>query len=189
MGVVRTLDTNTCVGRNSKISWILWILVQEIMSLYLWKQQRIHEQLLQEDNLVPYQHKKEIQDWWTISNEERNLELEIEESLASLSPDLDSSYILEYDETILDIYITNDEENPKYEDCIETQLQDIVKLQYHSLLQHFLLSNQIDWLVPHIQVSIEVNFSYLDMDMFLTLLRTWLHWKSSCTWIKIFLFF
>ena len=82
------------------------------MSLYLWKQRRIHEHLLQEEDLVPYQHKKEIQDSWTISNEEQKLDPKIEEFLASLSPYLDSSYISEYNETISDIYITNDEEKP-----------------------------------------------------------------------------
>ena len=151
------------------------------MSMYLWKQRRIHKQLLQEEDLVPYQHKEEIQDSWTISNDEQKQEPEIEEFLASLSPDLDSSYISVYDETIPNIYITNDEENPKYKDCIETRFQEVVKLQYHSLLQHFLLSNQIGRLVPHIQVSIEVIFLYLDTGMFLTLFHTWLHWKSSYT--------
>ena len=93
----------------------------------------------------------------------------------------DSSCISEYDETIPDIYIVDDEENPEYKDYIETWFQGVVKPEYHFFLQHFLLSNQIGRLVAHIQVSIEVNFSYLDMSMFLTLLHTWLHWKNSYT--------
>ena len=71
--------------------------------------------------------------------EEPKLEPEIEEFLASLSLDLDSSCILEYDETIPDIYIVDDEENPEYKDYIETWFQEVVKLEYHSFLQQFLL--------------------------------------------------
>ena len=81
------------------------------MSLYLWKQRRIHEQLLQEGDLVPYQHKEEIQGSWTIFNKEPKLEPEIEEFLASLSLNLHSSCISKYDETIPDIYIADDEDN------------------------------------------------------------------------------
>ena len=72
----------------------------------------IHEQLLQEEDLVPYQHKKEIQYPQTIFNKEAKLEPKIEEFLASLSLDLDSLCISESDETIPDIYIADDEENP-----------------------------------------------------------------------------
>ena len=50
------------------------------MILYLWKQRRIHEQFLQEGDLVPYQHKEEFQDSWTIFNKEPKLEPKIENS-------------------------------------------------------------------------------------------------------------
>ena len=66
-------------------------------------------------------------------------------------------------------------------DYIENWFQEVITPQSHFFLRHFLLPNRIGRLVPHIQVSIDVNFSYLDMGMFLTLLRTWLHWKSSYT--------
>ena len=66
-------------------------------------------------------------------------------------------------------------------DYIETWFQDVVKPEYHSLLQHFLFPNQAGQLVSHIQVIIEVTISYVDMGKFLNFLRTLLHWKSSYT--------
>ena len=66
-------------------------------------------------------------------------------------------------------------------DYIENWFQEVITPQIHFLLRHFLLPNQTGQLVPHIQVSIEIKFSYLDIGMFLTLLHTWLHWKNSYT--------
>jgi hypothetical protein len=74
------------------------------MSLYLWKQRRIHEQFPQEDLEVsssyPCQHEEEIKESWKISNEEQTLEPEIKEFLASLSLDPDPLYTQEIDETL-----------------------------------------------------------------------------------------
>ena len=66
-------------------------------------------------------------------------------------------------------------------DYIKNWFQEVIKPQCRFLLRHFLLPNQIGWLVPHIQVIIEVNVSYVDMGKFITFLCTWLHWKSSYT--------
>jgi hypothetical protein len=69
----------------------------------------------------------------------------------------------------------------KHHDYIEIWFQEVITPQYYSLIQHLLMPKQVGWLVLHIQVIIAVAFSYMDMSMFLILLRTWLHWKSSYT--------
>ena len=69
----------------------------------------------------------------------------------------------------------------EHQDYIEIWFQEVIRPQYYSLLQHLLMSKQVGWLVLHIQVITMITFSYMDMSMFLILLRTWLHWKSSYT--------
>jgi hypothetical protein len=66
------------------------------------------------------------------------------------------------------IGITIDE----HQDYIEIWFQEFIKPQYYSLLQHFLTSKKVGCLVLHIQVVTAVNFSYMDMSMFLILLHT-----------------
>jgi hypothetical protein len=69
----------------------------------------------------------------------------------------------------------------EHQDYIEIWFQEVIRPQYYSLLQHLLMPKRVGWLVLHIQVITAVNFSYVDMGMFLILLHTWLHWKSSYT--------
>jgi hypothetical protein len=69
----------------------------------------------------------------------------------------------------------------EHQDYIEIWFQEVTRPQCYSLRQHLLMPKQVGWLVFHIQVITAVNFSYADMGMFLILLRTWLHWKSSYT--------
>jgi hypothetical protein len=70
----------------------------------------------------------------------------------------------------------------EHQDYIEIWFQKVIRPQYHSFLfQHLLMTKQVGWLVLHIQVITVVIFSYVDMGMFLILLRTWLHWKVSYT--------
>ena len=66
-------------------------------------------------------------------------------------------------------------------DYIENWFQEVIIPQSHFLLRHFLLPHQTGQLLSHIQVIIKVIVSYVDMGKFLTLLRTWLHWKRSYT--------
>ena len=118
----------------------------------------------------PFQSKKEAEKLGTTSDEEQSLRYEIVEFSTCIS-----TYPLGTKE------INHSKEEDMCRDYIENMFQEVIIPQSHFLLQHFLLPNQTGWLVPHIQVSIEVNFSYLDIGMFLTLLRTWLHWKNSYT--------
>jgi hypothetical protein len=75
----------------------------------------------------------------------------------------------------------DEEENQRSIGYIEEWLQTIIRPEHHFLLQHFLASKQSDQLASHIQTTIKVHFPYLDMSVFLILLRTWFHWKYSYT--------
>jgi hypothetical protein len=156
------------------------------MSLYLWKQRRIHEQFPQEDLEVsssyPRQHEEEIKESWTITNEEQTLEPEIEEFLASLSLDPDPLYTQEIDETSKELHgMTTKGESQEYKDYIETWFQIVIRPQYSSTLQHFLASSPQEQLASHIPILIKVYFSNLDMSLTKILLRKWMHWKYSYT--------
>jgi hypothetical protein len=114
---------------------------------------------------------------------------EIEEFLSCLSSD--PSCIQERNQQVLEYLhgmtkedmetVSNEQENQGEKDPIETWFQTVVMPQYHSILQHLLAPYQSMHLVPHIQVSIQVYFSNLNMSMFVIMLRTWLHWKFSYT--------
>jgi hypothetical protein len=135
-------------------------------------------------NDFPFQNAKETEKLWTTPSREQSLRPEIEEFSTSISADpLCTSEINHPKEEDLhsmmkeSIEITVD----KHQDYIEIWFQEVIRPQYYSLLQHLLMPKQVGWLVLHIQVITAVNFSYMDMSMFLILLRTWLHWKSSYT--------
>jgi hypothetical protein len=135
-------------------------------------------------NDFPCQNAKEAEKLWTTSNGEQSLRPKIEEFSTSISTDpLCTSEINHREEEDLhsmmkeSIEITVDE----HQDYIEIWFQEVIRPQYYSLLQHLLMPKQVGWLVLHIQVITAVTFSYMDMSMFLILLRTWLHWKSSYT--------
>jgi hypothetical protein len=135
-------------------------------------------------NDFPFQNAKETEKLWTTSSGEKSLRPEIEEFSTSISADpLCTSEINHLEEEDLhsmmkeSIEIIVDE----HQDYIEIWFQEVIRPQYYSLLQHLLMPKQVGWLVLHIQVITAVTFSYMDMSMFLILLRTWLHWKSSYT--------
>jgi hypothetical protein len=135
-------------------------------------------------NDFPCQNVKEAEKLWTTSGGEKSLRPKIEEFSTSISTDpLCTSEINHPKEEDLhsmmkeSIEITVDE----HQDYIEIWFQEVIRPQYYSLLQHLLMPKQVGWLVLHIQVITAINFSYMDMSMFLILLRTWLHWKSSYT--------
>jgi hypothetical protein len=135
-------------------------------------------------NDFPCQNAKEAEKLWTTSSGEKSLRPNIEEFSTSISADpLSTSEINHPEEEDLhsmmkeSIEITIDE----HQDYIEIWFQEVIRPQYYSLLQHLLMPKQKGWFVLHIQVITAVTFSYMDMSMFLILLRTWLHWKSSYT--------
>jgi hypothetical protein len=156
------------------------------MSLYLWKQRRIHEQFPQEDLEVsssfPCQHEEEIKESWTISNEEQTLEPEIKEFLASLSLDPDPLCTQEYDdqfsEELHDMTTTRNQGN---KDHIEVWFQSVINMQHHSIFQQFLAPFLQKQLASHILVFIKVHFSDLDVSLTKILLCEWMHWKYSYT--------
>jgi hypothetical protein len=159
---------------------ILTIVMNLSTSSEMIKEPKSHE--LQND--FPCQNEKEAEKLWTTSSGERSLIPEIEEFSTSISADpLCTSEINHPEEEDLhsmmkeSIEITVDE----HQDYIEIWFQEVIRPQYYSLLQHLLMPKQVGWLVLHIQVITVVTFSYVDMGMFLILLRTWLHWKSSYT--------
>jgi hypothetical protein len=125
---------------------------------------------------------KETEKLWTTPSREQSLRPEIEEFTTSISLDslctLEINHLEEEDLHIMmkeSIEIIVDE----YQDYIEIWFQEVIRPQYYSLLQYLLMPKKVGWLVLHIQVITAVTFSYMDMSMFLILLRTWLHWKSS----------
>jgi hypothetical protein len=135
-------------------------------------------------NDLPCQTVKEAENPWTTFGGEQSLRPEIEEFSTSISTDpLCTSEINHPKEE--DLHSTMKESIEiivdKHQDYIEIWFQEVIRPQYYSLIQHLLMSKQVGWLVLHIQVITAVTFLYMDMSMFLILLRTWLHWKSSYT--------
>ena len=136
------------------------------------------------ENDFPCQNVKEDEKLWTKYGGEKSLRPEIKEFSTSISADplctSEGNHPKEEDLHNMmkeSIEFTVDE----HQDYIEIWFQEVIRPQYYSLLQHLLMPKQVGWLVLHIQVITAVNFSYMDMIMFLILLRTWLHWKSSYT--------
>ena len=87
----------------------------------------------------------------------------------SLLQNLDSLYILEFNERYRDI--KNEEENIEYISHIEIWFQEGTKPRYHPLLQCLLLLNQTARLILHTQLIIVIFFLYVAKGMFLILLR------------------
>jgi hypothetical protein len=135
-------------------------------------------------NDFPCQNAKEAEKLWTTSNREQSLRPKIEELSTSILADPScTSEINHREEEDLHSMIKESIEIivDEHQDYIEIWFQEVIKPQYYSLLQHLLMPKQVGCLVLHIQVITAVNFSYMDMSMFLILLCTWLHWKSSYT--------
>jgi hypothetical protein len=155
---------------------ILTIVMNLSTSSEMIKEPKSHE--LQKDS--PCQTAEEAEKLETTSDGERPLRPEIEEFSTDPLYTSETNHPEEEDLHGMmkeGIEITVDE----HQDYIEVWFQEVIRLQYHSLLQHLLMPKQVGWLVLHIQVIPAVTFSYLDMGMFLILLRTWLHWKCSYT--------
>jgi hypothetical protein len=135
-------------------------------------------------NDLPFQTVKEAENLWTTSGGEQSLRPEIEEFSTSISTNpLCTSEINHPEEEDLNSMMKESIEIivDRHQDYIEIWFQEVIRPQYYFLLQHLLMPKQVGWLVLHIQVITAVTFSYMDMSMFLILLRTWLHWKTSYT--------
>jgi hypothetical protein len=132
----------------------------------------------------PCQTAKEAEKLWTRSGGEQSLRPEIEEFSTSILVDpLCTSETNHREEEDLHSMMKESIESiiDEHQDYIEIWFQEIIGPQYYSLLQHLLMPKQVGWLVLHIQVITAVTFSYVDMGMYVILLRTWLHWKKSYT--------
>jgi hypothetical protein len=131
---------------------------------------------------------EEIKELWTPSNEEQILEPEIEEFLACIDPlCIEECESQNFEDLwgVTKTYMQADnidvQGSQGMKDYIEEWFQTIIRPRNHFLLQHFLASNQSYQLASHIQTTIKVHLPYLDMSLFLILLRTWFHWKYSYT--------
>jgi hypothetical protein len=123
---------------------------------------------------------------WIEFNGEKPVEPEIEESLSCLSTDLvctpktnhleeDNLHSMVEEDIQCDL---NKEEKQEYSDPIEIWFQLVIR-SHHSFIYCLISSSK--QLVLHTPVCIKIYLLNLSMDIFLTLLRTWLHWKYSYT--------
>ena len=147
---------------------------------------------LQEDLEVPSdsycKFVEEIPESWIECNGEQPLEPEIEEFLACLSTDLvctPNTNHLEEDNlrsTVKEDMLCdlNKEEKREYLDPIERWFQ-IVFRSHYSFTFHYCLISSSKQLVLHTPVCIKIYLLNPSMDIFLTMLRTWIHWKFSYT--------
>jgi hypothetical protein len=121
-------------------------------------------------------------------NGEKLLEPEIEESLACFLADHvctpknnhleeDNMHSMVEEDIQCDL---NKEEKQEYSDPIEIWFQLVIR-SHHSYIFHYCLISSSKKLVLHTLVCIKIYFLNPSMDIFLTLLRTWLHWKYSYT--------
>jgi hypothetical protein len=155
----------------------VWVAVRDLsISQEGRKDQETYEPHQVADLEVREQHLEEIQESWTIS-EEQPLEPEIEEFLACLSPD--PSCISGCDDQLSkELHDLTSRESQERKYYIEAWFQAVVRPQHPSI---FLASSPEEKLASHIGATIEVSFPYLDMSLLINLFRTWLHWKFSYT--------
>jgi hypothetical protein len=125
---------------------------------------------------------------WIEFNGEELMEPDIEESLVCLSSDHvcnpktnhleeDNLHSMVEEDIQCDL---NKEEKQEYSDPIETWFQLVIR-SHHSFIFHYFLISSSKWLVLHTPVCIKIYLLNPSMNIFLTLLRTWIHWKYSYT--------
>jgi hypothetical protein len=146
----------------------------------------------QEDLEVPSdsscQFVEETKESWIEFNGEKPLEPEIEEFLSYLSADLvctpktnhleeDNLHSMEKEDMSCDL---NKEGKQEYHDPIERWFQLVIRSHY-SFTFHYCLISSSKKLVLHTLVCIKTYLLNPSMNIFLTLLCTWLHWKYSYT--------
>ena len=135
----------------------------------------------------PFESSKETEESCTTFVGEHPIEHEIEE----ISTCLLANLVRIPETNYLDLHgmtkeafqsVPNEEVEQDHHDYIEQWFQITIKLKYHSFLPLLFVSHLSKQLVLRIFVCIKVYFSKLSMNVFLYLLRTWLHWKYSYTW-------
>ena len=135
------------------------------------------------------QSTEETEDSCTTYDGERPLEPEIEEFLPCLSIDpicinhSDLCGMTKEDGQ----HCLNEEVDQEHHSYIESSFTTIFE-PHHSFLLHLLVSNHLQLLVFHALINIKAYILNLSMNVFVYLLRTWLHWKYSYTWrISLFI--
>ena len=119
---------------------------------------------------------------WIEFNGEQLVEPGIKESLSCLSTDLvctpKTNHLEEYnlcsmekEDMLCDL---NKEGKLEYLDPIERWFQLVIR-SHHSFIFHYCLISSSKRLVLHTPVCIKIYLLNLSMDIFLTLLHTWLH--------------
>jgi hypothetical protein len=146
----------------------------------------------QEDLEVPSdsscQFIEENKESWIEFNGDQPVELDIEESLECLSTDPictpntnhleeDNLHSMVEEDIQCDL---NKEEKEEYSDPIEIWFRLVIR-SHHSFIFHNFLISSSKQLVLHTPVCIKIYLLKPTMDIFLTLLHTWLHWKYSYT--------
>jgi hypothetical protein len=129
---------------------------------------------------------KENKESWIEFNGEKLVEPDIEEALSCLSKDLvctpktnhleeDNLHSIVEEDIQCDL---NKEEKQEYSDPIEIWFQLVIR-SHHSFIYCLISSSKQQ--VLHTLVCIKIYLLNLSMDIFLTLLHTWLHCKYSYT--------
>jgi hypothetical protein len=153
------------------------------------EKQDFHKLHPQEDLEASFDHPfQPVEETEESFNGEKLLEPEIEEFLTCISPDpvciQETNHPKEDDlhgmiEGDMQSGL-NEEVNQEHQDYIEHWFQTTTRLKHHSLLQQLSTSSSKQ-LVLRILVYIKDYLSNPSMNVFLHLLRTWLHWKYSYT--------
>ena len=75
----------------------------------------------------------------------------------------------------------NEKVDQEHHGYIESWFTTIFKPHHSLILQYLLVSNHLQLLVFHVPMNIKAYILNLGMNVFVYLLRTWLHWKYSYT--------
>lgn len=193
--MIKSLEELSQILTTTRISasqeeQILTIIKNLFASLEVIKEEEFHELHPQEDLKAfcnhPFQPIGETKESWTKFDGEPPLELKIKEFLICLSEDPpctnETSYSKEDDlrgmiEGDMESGLNKDV-NQERQDYIELWFQMTIRLKHHSLL-HQLFTSSSKQLVLRTLVYIKAYLSNSSMNLFLHLLRTWLHWKYS----------
>ena len=75
----------------------------------------------------------------------------------------------------------HEEENQVYSDPVETWFKTIIRSHKSFVLSYLFISYHLHLLVSHTHEHFKVHFINMSVNMFMILLRRWLHWKHSFT--------
>jgi len=117
-----------------------------------------------------FQSLEETEDLWTKSIGEKTLKLEIKEANKEEMQ-----------------HCPNEEMNQDHYDYIKHWFQTSTPARHHYFLHTLLESYNLQLLFSHAHVHCKFYMLNLSMNVFLYLIRTWIHWKFSFTWRTYFI--